>query len=363
MNIPQISILALVYNHERWINSFLKSVLAQTDGRWELILVDDCSSDATIDIINSFNDPRIRVIRHKINLGINAGINDAVLAAQAPICALIAADDVLESDYVKTMLDGFATHRNCGVGYARFAVINEHGKRTGKLSEVEFVGEVSGKELFRKLFFERTSIASPGMAFRTEAIRAITPIPVGYCQCQDYFIEIMLAMHNSAFFINEPVVGYRCAGQGVSQNGGRRVRLHYAAEVQLVLDDVSRMIFDDETLRKYFGDIEILPKDSIPNDMIEFWLGRLAMRSPEIEKREWGLRKVIGKMNERDGAAILRERYDWGFGNCITAFTGSPIPLTRTEQRLQRYVLRVKILSALIITIIIGVVVRYVVFF
>ena len=72
MKNPRFSIICPAFNHERYGGWFIDSVLAQTVSDWELVIVDDCSSDNTAKIIKSYTDKRINFIQHKINGGINA---------------------------------------------------------------------------------------------------------------------------------------------------------------------------------------------------------------------------------------------------------------------------------------------------
>ena len=64
-----VSIIMPSYNTEQYISDSIKSVLAQTYKNWELIIVDDCSTDNSIDVIKSFNDPRIKILHNEKNLG------------------------------------------------------------------------------------------------------------------------------------------------------------------------------------------------------------------------------------------------------------------------------------------------------
>ena len=77
MLMPKISILTPSFNHEKFVGLFIESILKQTLEDFELIIVDDCSSDSNVNEILKFKDPRIKLIQHPYNQGINAGINTA----------------------------------------------------------------------------------------------------------------------------------------------------------------------------------------------------------------------------------------------------------------------------------------------
>ena len=65
MKNPLVSVLMTVYNSERYLKSSIKSILNQSFKKWELVIVDDFSTDKSCDIINSFQDNRIRLIKNK----------------------------------------------------------------------------------------------------------------------------------------------------------------------------------------------------------------------------------------------------------------------------------------------------------
>ena len=93
----KISILCPSFNHQRFIADHIKSVLNQSFKDFELIIVDDCSTDDNVAQISQFNDPRIKLIRHEFNKGINATLNTAFENANGEYLMFIAGDDCLEN--------------------------------------------------------------------------------------------------------------------------------------------------------------------------------------------------------------------------------------------------------------------------
>lgn len=88
-----VSIIVPMYNAERYIGEAIKSVLDQTYPHFELIIVDDASTDRSVEIIRSFNDDRIQLIQHDKNRGPGAARNTAIEAAQGDWIAILDADD------------------------------------------------------------------------------------------------------------------------------------------------------------------------------------------------------------------------------------------------------------------------------
>lgn len=94
MSTPKISIIMPAYNAEKYIKEAVDSILNQTFKDFELIIVNDGSTDSTKTIIESYIDPRIKIITHKTNQGIYSSRSDGLKAAQGEFIAVLDSDDI-----------------------------------------------------------------------------------------------------------------------------------------------------------------------------------------------------------------------------------------------------------------------------
>lgn len=97
MNAPAVTVIALCYNHERFVLDCLESIRAQSFQDFELIVTDDCSRDRSPQLIADWlamHYPQARFIRHAVNRGICATLNEALAAARGTYISMIATDDV-----------------------------------------------------------------------------------------------------------------------------------------------------------------------------------------------------------------------------------------------------------------------------
>ena len=95
---PLVSIITPTFQHERFIHSCLRSVLAQDYGRWELIVIDDASTDRTAQIVESYarRDSRIRLVQHQTNYGtarLADTYNEALAHCAGDLIAILEGDD------------------------------------------------------------------------------------------------------------------------------------------------------------------------------------------------------------------------------------------------------------------------------
>ena len=107
MHTPVISISMPAYNVEQYIGEAIESILAQTFTDWELIVVDDCSKDRTVAIVNEYaaKDSRIRIIKRQENSGsVRLPRFDGVKAARGQYICTIDSDDAVEPEYLQKMM-------------------------------------------------------------------------------------------------------------------------------------------------------------------------------------------------------------------------------------------------------------------
>lgn len=107
MNAPAFSIIMPAYNVERYLRDAVGDVVAQTYADWELVLVDDCSSDETGDIADELAraDERVRVIHHARNKGVSEARNTGIDAARGEYVLFFDPDDRIEADLLQCVAD------------------------------------------------------------------------------------------------------------------------------------------------------------------------------------------------------------------------------------------------------------------
>lgn len=114
---PMISVIIPVYNVEKYLNQCVASVVAQTYTDFELLLIDDGSTDSSGQLCDQWQkrDPRIRVM-HQPNQGVSAARNHGLDMAQGELVAFIDSDDWVDSDYLALMVNAMAaTHADLAV--------------------------------------------------------------------------------------------------------------------------------------------------------------------------------------------------------------------------------------------------------
>lgn len=206
-----VSVITPVYNKERYLDACIGSVLGQTYPGWELILVDDCSADASFEILQGYarKDPRIRCERLARNAGAAAARNRALSLARGRYVAFLDADDIWMPDKLARQVD-FLSRRGAGFCYTAIEMIGDDGApRKGKRPVREVVD-------YRYLL-TNTVIACSSVLIDRKIIGDFRMPDVR--KGQDYATWLAILRRGfKAYGIDEALVRYRIAKDSVSSN-------------------------------------------------------------------------------------------------------------------------------------------------
>ncbi len=128
---PTVSVVLPTYNGERFLRPAIESILSQTLIDFELIVVDDCSTDRTPAILTEFKDDRLTVLHNKHNLGIAGATNKGLAAASGNYIALQDHDDISRPHRLQTEVDYLDTHPEVALVSSAATLIDDQGVAYG----------------------------------------------------------------------------------------------------------------------------------------------------------------------------------------------------------------------------------------
>jgi glycosyltransferase involved in cell wall biosynthesis len=159
---PLISITLPVYNGARFLPESLASIVAQTYTNWELICVDDTSTDATPTLLAEWaaRDSRIRVIRHAVNQRLPGALNTGFAAARGDLLTWTSDDNRYRPNALATLAQQLQAEPAVAFVYSDYALLDEEGQITGVSVAPPPEGLNKGKEglpsfLYRRSVYER----------------------------------------------------------------------------------------------------------------------------------------------------------------------------------------------------------------
>lgn len=193
-NLPFVTILTPIYNGEKYLAECIESVLAQTFQNWEYIIVNNCSTDRSLEIAEQYarKDQRIRVLTNTSFVGVieNHNIAFGLISPQSKYCKVVSADDWITPDCVSKMVKLMETN-------PAIAIVGSYQR---KCDEVQWKGlspniEIfSGREVCRMALVEELAIFGPPTSslYRSELIRRsdqffpVSQPHADICACYEY---------------------------------------------------------------------------------------------------------------------------------------------------------------------------------
>ncbi|WP_394146951.1 glycosyltransferase [Shewanella atlantica] len=125
---PKVSVVMPIYNVQHFVKQAINSVLAQTFTDFELILVNDCSTDKSLEISRTILDHRIRIVNHTTNKGLAAARNTGIRHAIGRYVAFIDSDDMWHADKLMLHVEHLNRSPKVGISFSRSSFMNHKGK-------------------------------------------------------------------------------------------------------------------------------------------------------------------------------------------------------------------------------------------
>ena len=205
---PLFSVIIPLYNKAPYVGKTIESVLGQTLGNYELIIIDNGSTDGSSEIVAGFTDPRIRTIRLDKNVGVSNARNNGVAMATATYITFLDADDWWEPTFLEEMAGLIERHPDAGIYGTGYYIVKNSKKRLAPVGVgEEFVeGEINYCSVYaRTLCMPLTSItiALPKAVFEENG--GFKPhLKLG----EDFDLWIRIALKHKVVFLNKPLSNY-----------------------------------------------------------------------------------------------------------------------------------------------------------
>ncbi len=210
----KVSVCMAAYNGGAFVEPQLQSILAQLRPQDEVVIVDDGSTDDTLDRIAQIGDERVRILKHGHNAGVVATFEDALRLASGTILFLSDDDDVWAPTKVQQFLDAFENDPDVGIVQSRVRMIDE-SDRPMLDSRINRYGRFA-PGFWRNLFMNHYQ--GSAMALRASLLGRVLPIPVSKWFLHDVWIGTRNDLVGGKFvFIDEDLLFYRRHGNNASR--------------------------------------------------------------------------------------------------------------------------------------------------
>jgi len=208
-----VSIVTPSYNSSKYIKQTIQSVLSQTYENWELIVVDDCSTDNSVEIIKEFavNNSKIRLLEFQINKGAAEARNAAISMAKGEFIAFLDSDDIWKPFKLEQQINFMGNELD--FTFTAYELIDEFGSKLNQQVDINQVGSFDYEDMLKK----KATLGCSTVIVRSSGFSDISmpPLRTG----QDYALWLkLLKTGKKAYVLSEILGQYRILSNSISRN-------------------------------------------------------------------------------------------------------------------------------------------------
>lgn len=204
---PLVSIVLPVYNGEKYLKTAIESILKQSYKNWELIIIDDCSTDGTSDIVKEFEkkDPRVKCYRNEINLKLPRSLNKGFSIAKGEYFTWTSDDNICKESMLEVLVNTLEEKPEIGMVYSDYVVIDAEG------NEIETFKEADPDYLIHG------NVCGASFLYRREIANKIGEYDAAMFLAEDYDYWIRIYSKTEILHIKDILYFYRVHDQSLTE--------------------------------------------------------------------------------------------------------------------------------------------------
>ena len=231
-NNPQVTIMMTTYNRGEYITAAIDSVLQQTYQDWELLVLDDASTDNTKGLILRYsNDPRVVYVPSSTNLGITKNRNRGFILAKGKYIAVLDSDDLwIDPDKLTKQVQFLETNPDYVIVGSNVKVINNAGANIGN-----FIYATEDAEIRRRLLL-RNQFTHSSLLLRSDAFNQFAPYDNSLPIWEDYELVLRLGQKGKLANLSEEMTAYRKHSNNISKTARQKGALTHLSIIKKYRD-------------------------------------------------------------------------------------------------------------------------------
>lgn len=250
---PAVSVCVPAYQADAHLATAIRSVLDQNFDDFELVVLDNASTDRTSDIVGSFVDSRIRLVRNENTISMTANWNLAVGLCRAPLIKLLCADDLLRPDCLRIQHQVMAANPRLSMTVCRRDFLDAAGRRLATARGLSgLLGERDRVSVARRVIRHGGNpLGEPGsVLFRESAFTATGGFVEDMNLVLDIHLWLRLLAHGPMFGIADSLAGFRVSGGSLS---GRSHRAGYQQQYVCNAEVVANPLYQVREVDRVIG--------------------------------------------------------------------------------------------------------------
>ena len=275
MKNPKVSVIMPVFNSMKYLHQAIRSILDQSFKDFELIIINDNSTDESLDVIRSFSDQRIILINNEKRGTITESRNQGIAMSRGEFIAPLDSDDIAHKDRLKLEIEFLESHPDVGLVGSHVILINKDGEPTG----VKWKEKIPDEKIPIRLIFSNC-FSQSSLLIRKRAIPE-----GGYIEgtSEDYALWVRMMKNWKAHIMPKALLSYRTHGENTSTT--KSALLHQAVN-EILRSQLERIGIEasDEELKLHRMNYRFSGSDHETKSFInkrEHWLLKLREANKE----------------------------------------------------------------------------------
>lgn len=310
-----ISIILCTYNREKYLARAIDSVIAQTYRDWELIIVDDGSTDRTEELVKSYTDPRIRYEKLEKNRYYCYAANYGLKKCQGQYVAFQNSDDEWLPDKLDKQIQFMEAHPEAGACFTEVILVDNDGADISeRCIEVKRLFEnhyTEQKDWMRYFLQYGNCVCHPSALVKQEVMEQVGGFNLMYCQLADFDLWVRIVTEYPIYVLTEKLIRFRwdvSHKDQISSATERHTVRSFNEQMQIRRQLVERLT-DDQMVR-YFGE-DFRNPSSVSHLELEFEKAFLLMHcvADTPQTKMPGIEKIEEVLHSENAVETLEEHF------------------------------------------------------
>jgi glycosyltransferase involved in cell wall biosynthesis len=312
---PMVSVIIPSYNHEKFVGECIQSVLNQTFQDFEIVITDDGSSDRTVEVIESFTDPRIKLFKHGVNKGACIAANNCIQHASGKYIAMLSSDDAWYPEKLEVQVKYLDRHLEIAVVFGKVDWVDEN---SNLIKNILFpyltLFEAKNRTRFewlRYFFLTGNCLCHPCALFRAECLREVGMLDSAFGSLPDLDLWIRICLKHNIHILDQRLIRFRKILDESNASGyTKETLIRNRFEHRHSLNHYLQITRPDELLLIF---PEVGQFGEVTADTIPYLIGRIAINTGEDYKVLWGLDTICRLLQNEKKAQILEAKCNFTF--------------------------------------------------
>jgi len=290
---PDISVIMSVYNGEDYLVETIESVINQTFQNWELVVINDCSTDSTAKILEAFalKDERIKVHTNEVNLRLPSSLNKAISLCEGKYIARMDADDICLPERLEKQFAFMEQNSDVALSSCRFMTVKNGVYASGG------AGGRCDSEALGALLLVTNPIMHPGVIAKAEVMKKMKYNPVNTCT-EDLELWTRMVMEGYKIqILPECLLIYRLHDKQITST---TLEKQHAEVLQIQQNRYGKTLqeMDNEMKEFYIGGIYFKEKADVKK-FLEFkkWLNKVSVGKINKNSVNYALVEILAEYN------------------------------------------------------------------